>query len=193
MRKLGIIFAIATAATLGFGGSAYADGHEEAVCTAVDGVVGAVVDSGLPLDDTQAGLNETCVQTNTTNGLSPSPLLCGLSKDVGEVVDPALGGAIDDPVHGQVVAGVDGGLEATPLAGVLTTDYPCDGDDPNPPKNNTNNPPTTTGGGGGPAPEVLANNAAADGGLPRTGGPEMLAGLGLGLTSLGALARRFIG
>jgi len=191
MRKLGILIAITAAATLGIAGTASAqvdlpvdvpvdaaNGHEETLCPAIDGVVGTVVGGGLPADDTQKGLNETCTTSNQDDGLLPSPTLCGIQKDItdGGGADIA---AVVDQVHGTL-AGATADLPGVNLK------HPCSvgGDD--------NGGTKTTSGGKGGGSDVQANNAAADGSLPRTGG-ELFAGAGFGLLSLGALVRRFIG
>lgn len=197
MRKLGILIAtlaVTALTVVGFAASpAQAEGHEETLCPAVDGVTGAVVDGGVPLDDTAAGGTESCVQSGLPlagNGLVLDPLLCGLEKDITEEIHEGLGGAVGS-VHGGLDDAEDALEEGGLPENIVGFDHPCKAEPTD--KKITPKPDPGNGGGGAEvAPQVLANNAAGDGGMPRTGG-ELFAGAGFALASVGALIRRFVG
>lgn len=194
MRKLGIVIALTAAATLGsigFAGTASADGHEEALCSNITG--NPIAENfgqdpsgggGEPLASIVEGAHETCVETNMGVGLQPSGLLCGAAKGLDARPGADLGQPIGSMTVGAVNDGLAGGVPANPVVGFQA----CG--DPTPP------PPAPPSGGGskpaaGGGSTVQGANAAADGGLPRTGG-ELFAGAGFALMSLGALVRRFL-
>lgn len=187
MRKLGIVIAITAAATLGFTGHASAQSQED-FC---DGVIGAIAEGGAdsPINDTLAGAQKSCNQSTPPPELHvvADPLLCGLEKDVGEVLDPALGEAVGS-VHGGLDE-IETQAEAGGFPDIVDFDHPCVTEGGGGGGNGGGG--GGNGGGGGGAPAVQAANAAPDGGLPRTGG-ELFAGAGFALMSLGALVRRFL-
>ncbi len=185
MRKLGIILAVMIAATLGYSGTASAQQAE--LC---DQVIGGIADGAAesPIDDTTAGLQDDCNESFTEQKVNVNETLCGLSSDVGETLDPALGDAVDQ-VHGGV-HGAEEALEDGGLPDIVDADHPCEAEGTN--TNNTPPPADDDDDDDDPVVEaVQRSNATADGGLPRTGG-ELFAGAGFGLMSLGALVRRFL-
>lgn len=181
MRKLGILLTVMVAATLGYSGTASA---QEQICGLTEEIAGGA--EGSPIDDTTAGLDADCKESVAEQKVNVNETLCGLSKDVGELTAPELGGAVDT-VHGGVHE-AETGLEEGGVPDIIDADHPCA---------------AGNGGGGGDDDDtgddddnteveaVQRTNATADGGLPRTGG-ELFAGAGLGLMSLGALVRRFL-
>lgn len=185
MRKLGIVIALVAAATLGsFGFAGTASAQEEVqgpLCDQViGGVAGATVDT--PINDTTAGAQDSCNQSFEESKVVADPLLCGVEKDVTELVEPL--GAVPAGVHGGL-DDLEDTLEGGGFPDIVDFDHPC----------NVVVDSTSTNGGGsapnGPSAQVQAANATADGGLPRTGA-ELFAGAGFALMSLGALVRRFL-
>lgn len=183
MRKLGIVIALSAAATLGLAGHASADGHEDTLCPVLDDfAAGAAENDGEPLTSTFEGAAKTCKQSNQSVGLQPSPLLCGVAKGL----DARPGGDLGQPTLGSdTVGAVNDGLADNVPENPVVGFQKCGG------AGGGGKDPSPSGGGGGAAPQVLAANATADGGLPRTGG-ELFAGAGFAVMSLGALIRRFL-
>lgn len=180
MRKLGILLAVMVAATLGYSGTATA---QEQICGLTEEIAGGA--EGSPIDDTTAGLDADCKESVAEQKVNVNETLCGLSKDVGELTAPELGGAVDT-VHGGVHE-AETGLEEGGVPDIVDADHPCAaGDDDDDDDNGNGNGDDDT-----QVEAVQRNNATPDGGLPRTGG-ELFAGAGLGLMSLGALVRRFL-
>ncbi|HLF99167.1 MAG TPA: hypothetical protein VI916_01760 [Acidimicrobiia bacterium] len=108
-------------------------------------------------------------------------------------IDPSQAGATSYlcDVSAALIRGINdngGAVLGAPLAGARGQGCAATPDDD--PDQNT--PPPTSPPGGGAPPGVRVLNQADDGGLPRTGAGELLSGIGLGLTSLGALVRRFL-
>ncbi|HLG01434.1 MAG TPA: hypothetical protein VI916_13285, partial [Acidimicrobiia bacterium] len=174
MRKLGIVIALTAAATLGsigFAGTASAQGSlpiDDPVCTTLDSIADGSAENpqgpngnNEPFDSTFAGAAKTCHESVANDQLRPSPLLCGITKGLTNAgfPDPPAG------VPAEINDGaVDQGANDLPIwafekCGDSDDDDDDDGD-------GSNNPPAA--GGGGAA--VQGANAAADGGLPRTGG-----------------------
>lgn len=196
MRKLGILIAtlaVTALTVVGFAASPAqaqsSDDFKEGVC---EGVIqdrlaeGARENDGEPLTSTFDGAAESCRQSADEMKLKPSPLLCGIAKGL----DARPGGELGS----TAVVPVNDGIAGSPIGDTpVATFEACPTEpqaDPGPTKEN---PPAGNGGGGAEvAPQVLANNAAGDGGMPRTGG-ELFAGAGFALASVGALIRRFVG
>jgi hypothetical protein len=203
MRKIGILIALIAAATLGISGTASAQEEE------ITGVGGA---AGCPINNAFAEGGAPDFAAMGGQDCSGYPALKNPADDEGASIQTYVCGVVGATLTASALA--DGTLNDSvksdpmwqdncPAGGEKTceedpTQAKCpdgDDDDGNDDGNDDDDDDGNGGGGGDDtdvAGEVVAQNAASDGSLPRTGGGELLAGLGFGLTSLGAVVRRFI-
>lgn len=178
MQKLGIFLAVTTVALLGMAGTASADGHE-AVCEPIPTTEAAdeqgaefgspSEDSG-PIGPVLGGLKETCM-SNSEDGPNFG-LLCGVADGVVRLTDE-----ISEDIGAEITGSDQYGEACVAGAG------DDDGDDDDDSNGNGN------GNGDDNVAAVQAQNASADGTLPRTGAFSVA---GFGLVSVGALLRRLI-
>lgn len=187
MRKLGIVIAIAAAATLGLAGTASAQSPE----TIQEGVVDVVKSVGCPLE--QGPIDGGSGECDDHPDLTPdqegiTTYVCGVTNAVLDGVENNGGGELSNAIKNDL--------------GPLSEQYQANcaaeaggGGNGGGGNGGGNNGGGNNGGGGGGGGDVddtvKANNATDDGGLPRTGG-ELFAGAGLGLAGLGSLIRRFL-
>lgn len=149
---------------------------------------------------THAAKTAGCPVAGTVAGQAPAqaaPLKDGVAEECAgyaqEITDPKLylcdvTGAVQQGFAengGEAVAEQIGTVRSTAGIDQCGVDSTC--------VNNCSPGKTRTDGPDGGGPSVQALNAAPDGGLPRTGGGELLAGFGFVLSSVGAVLRRFLG
>lgn len=170
MQKLGIFFAATTVALLGMAGTA----------SAQEPPVNTIKSAGCPIDAATAGVNPDgqCdgYEAPSQDMVGFNSYLCGIAD--GLDADAAANG---QPAPNDLSDGVRSVAEGNPVeAGDCSGDDDDDDDDDG----------TANGGNGSDhVAAAQAQNASADGTLPRTGGFSIA---GFGLVSFGALLRRFV-
>lgn len=194
MRKLGIVVAIAAAAlyTLGFSGVASAQEQLKPACDVFQQIHDQAAPNdpsgggGEPVASSAQGLADSCNNSIDDQKVEPSPALCGVAKGLDAVPGEQLGTDIGSQTVGAVNDGLADNVPDNPLIGLDKCAQAPDGNG-----GPTTNPPSQ--GSPNQQPQVLAQNATADGSMPRTGvNGELFAGAGLGLLGLAAFGRRFL-